>query len=114
MRDHRAVEDRLNCGGIVAALLPLRRILILPGGLLIPVTWLGPEHINGRIATIRADRAVPRRLTRLVLVVAAEPVLEFSFLTAPAWGAVEQPVVGHRRLEASGGRDVGPVDGAVL
>src|SRR2546429_5369768 len=55
-----------------------------------------------------------RRLTRLVLVVSAEPVLELSFLVAPARSPVEQPVVGHRGLEAAGGRDVGPVDGAVL
>jgi hypothetical protein len=30
-----------------------------------------------------------RRSARVVLVVAAEPVLEFSFLAAPAWRAVE-------------------------
>src|SRR5438034_1556449 len=78
-----------------------------------------PYHVFAGSSRFRGSLLPPvaiaeRRLTRLVLVVSAEPVLELSFLVAPPWRAVEQPVVGHRGLEAAGGRDVGPVDGAVV
>src|SRR6185436_11391671 len=53
------------------------------------------------------------RLARVVFVVAAEPVLALTLLLAPARRAVQEPVIGHRRLEAPRGRDVRPVDAPV-
>src|SRR2546422_9203303 len=51
-----------------------------------------------------------RSLSRLVLVVPTQPEGLIAALVATHRRSVEQAVVGHRRLEAARGGDIGPVD----
>src|SRR2546423_14675154 len=53
------------------------------------------------------------RSKRSVLVVAAEPELRLALFVASQGSAVQEAVVGHRRLEAARRRHIGPVDDPV-
>jgi hypothetical protein len=69
------------------------------------------DRIGKRLGRAAASKAWVLR--RLVLVVAPEPERLLVFLVTPHRRPVQQPVVGHRGLEAARGGYVGPVDGPV-
>jgi hypothetical protein len=64
-------------------------------------------------SAVVGSRASWEPIPRSVLVVAPYPQGLGGALVASRGCPVEQAVVGHRELEAAGGRHVGPVDGAV-
>ncbi len=70
-------------------------------------------QVLGNLVGQHQTERVPRHLARLVLVMAPQPPRLRGALVATLRHPVQQAVVGHRGLEAAGGRYVGPVDGPV-
>src|ERR1700676_3926571 len=79
-----------------------------------PVRTTGASNYAGaKFETKRGDSrglSVPHASLAVVLVVAAHPRRLRGALGAALGRAVQQGVIGHRGLEATGGRYIGPVD----